>query len=386
MTRAFSFSLLAATVLMVGCNQSSPSAQQKKTLPATTAEVVRQDITGYQFIDGKVFSPPGTSAELKSPYTVPIAEVYVRVGERIRKGDPIAKMDMPGADESVAMAQSHYNSAKSAYDAALSSNTSVSEAREARKMARQAEADAKADVLNGGTSDVAAATQERIFAEQRLKDAQSEAGNATIAEKMALDSAGEYLSAAKSGVREGILRSPITGTVIQLEAKAGMRAEANQSLAVVCDLTKLEVQGTIPAEHSELAKKGQPVLIALEGSDAEPIDGEILDASVLPPSEGQASSGYLAVIDFKSSENAIMPGTKIKRIGLRTGKAEDALVVPVAAIVLDENKTSIAYVRSGSDWVARPVELGLSDGALIQVKSGIKEGEIVQVQERTVAL
>lgn len=379
-----------ATCVLVGCapKVASGPGTPKETLPPTTAEVARKDLVGYAFFDGKVFAPPGVQSDVLAPYDLPIEKVYVAAGQRVGKGAPIVKLTMPGTKESLAMAEANRNSARAAYAAAQSGVNSdrVNAAQSALRDARAAEAAARAEVSNGGMADVESATQMRIAAEQELAAARTEAGNATYAERQSLAIAEEYLSDARSGANQGILRAPITGVVTKVEAKAGMKSVSRQLLVTIVNVDKVQVQGIVPPDLAKEAVKGSNVLIALEGANSDPFEGTITDLSVLPPSEGQKSAGYLAVISFDNSRGKILPGQAIKRLALRLGKAEDALVVPVGAIAKNKDGDMVAHVRQGEEWVERKVSTGLTDGALIQVKDGLKDGDVVRVGAVTVAM
>jgi HlyD family secretion protein len=72
------------------------------------------------------------------------------------------------------------------------------------------------------------------------------------------------------------------------------------------------------------------------------------------------------------------PSTSVRRVGIKTGKVNNALVIPVGAVHSRDGKSTVK-VQKGSDWVSVVVETGLSDGNLIEVKSGLSEGAVVQV-------
>lgn len=387
--KLLSTAFLAACVL-VGCapKVATTNDTPKETLPPTTAEVARKDLIGYAFFDGKVYTPPGVQSDVLAPYELPIEKVYVSAGQRVGKGAPLVKLTMPGTKESLAMAEANRDSARAAYAAAQSGVNSdrVTAAQSALKDARAAEAAARAEVSNGGMADVEAATQMRIAAEQELAAARAEAGNATYAERQALAIAEEYLSDARSGANQGILRAPISGVVTKVEAKAGMKSTSRQLLVTIINVDKVQIQGTVPPDLAKEAVKGSNVLIALDGANSDPFEGTITELSVLPPSEGQASAGYLAVISFDNSRGKVLPGAAIKRLALRLGKADDALVVPVGAIAKNKDGDMVATVRQGEEWVERKVTTGLTDGALIQVKDGLKDGDVVRVGAVTVAM
>jgi len=385
--KILSAAIVAAIAMGCAPTDGEGRVSRKETLPASTAEVTRTDLVGFTFFDGKVVAPPGIHADVLAPYDLPVEKVYVSVGDRVGKGAPLVKLTMPGAAQSLQMAESNERSARSAYNTALSSQSErVRAAESALRDAQAAEKAARQDVLNGGTSDIEAATQARVAAEEELKAARAERDSNVMAEKQALALANEHLAEVKAGTSEGILRSPISGVITKLDAKVGMSAQSRQLLATVVEVDKIEVQGTVPPDRAGEVEKGSKILIAMEGVDSDPFEGTVSDLSVLPPSEGQASPGYLAVIAFDNRKGQILPGMKIKRLGLRTGKVEDALAIPLGAITRKDSGDLVAYVRNGEEWVEKKIETGLSDGAMVQIKSGLNEGETVRVREITVSL
>ena len=373
------FIALAGLIILTGCD-TAPTGSRTVTTEPTTTEVVRKDLVGYVFFDGKVVAPIGVSSTVTSPYDIAVSEVLTSVGKRVNRGETIIRLSVPDLTAAVSQAEASLKAAESAYAAAKSANDSG--VREAQSRLAQAQADEKAariDVQNGGSANLQGAMEMRIAAERDLRDAQGAFNLAVLAEKQSLDMAAEYLKDARTGAKVAAVRAPINGTVITLEAKPGLLAKSGEQLATITDLRALRIQGVVPPQHADLVKTGVKLIIALEGPNEEPLEGEVTDVKVMPPSEGQTSEGYLASVRFDNSKGLVKPGTIVKRLGVRTGKVEKALVVPIGAIEQDKDGKSVVHVQRGTDWVSTKVELGLSDGALTEVKSGLAEGDVVRV-------
>lgn len=381
MKRAYSFVALAGLLMLVGCDaKTTNSTGPTVTTEPTTTEVVRKDLVGYVFFDGKVVAPSGVSATVNSPYDIAVGEVLTTVGKQVNKGETIIKLSVPDLTAAVRQSEASVKAAESAYAAARSAhNTNVRDAQQRLAQAQADERAARLDIQNGGSADLQAATDARVFAERDLSQAQAELNVAVLGEKQALDMAIEYRKDARAGVNVAAVRAPIKGTVISLDAKPGLRATSGQQLAMITDLQALRIQGVVPPQHADLVKVGVKLIIGLEGTNEEPLEGEVTDVKVMPPSEGQTSEGYLASIRFDNSKGLVMPNSVIKRLGVRTGKVDQALVVPIGAISQDADGRNIIHVRRGNEWVTTLVEVGLSDGALTEIKEGLSEGDIVRV-------
>lgn len=370
-----SFALLG----IAGCDTMAKTGKSAEATP-TIANVSRKDLVGYIYFDGKVFTPPGSHGIAYAPYSLTVSEVYTSVGKRVSKGSTMAKLAIPSAEANVAAAEANLKATRAAYAASRSTyDAPVIEARKALQEARETERLARAAAASGASTDLQSAIDARVAAEENLRIAEAEVGTSTLSERQAVAIASEYLAEARAGASEARVRAPISGTVTTFDPKPGMPVKAMQPLATVVDLHRLQIQGIVPPEHADAVKVGTTVLISLEGPNSDPFEGRVTDVSVLPPSKGQQSPGYLAVIKFDNSRGIVQSGAKIKRLGVRTGKVENALVVPVGALSKDENGKTIVFVQKSGNWVATPVEVGISDGALAEIKSGVTEGDIVRV-------
>lgn len=374
MKRTVKLTFLALAI--AGC---APAAMQKTSETSVTA-VKRQALTGYTFFDGKLVVPASASAVTYSPYSTQVVEVYTVAGKEVEKGQVIAKLEIPGADSAKAAAKAQTQSAGAAYSAEVADKSGpVRDAQKALDEARAAEKAARDVVAQGGDADIDTAVQARVDAERALAEAKRQLADETRAARDSVASAQSTLAAVKEAERKGLVLAPISGTVVSLEAKPGMSAQSNQALATVVNFNAVRVQGFLPAELKDKVKKGTDVLVAFNGVSSDPVDGEVLEVSVAPPKEGQASGVYLAVIAFKNPGALVQPGATVKRVGVKSGYVEDALVVPVTA-VHGEGADTWVEVKEDSTWSKRKVTLGITDGALVQVVSGLKEGEQVKYE------
>jgi multidrug efflux pump subunit AcrA (membrane-fusion protein) len=289
-------------------------------------------------------------------------------------------MNLPDVKASVDQAEVNYRAAESAYAAAKTQfEAPVREAERALSEARAAEKAARVALQSGGSADLQAATEARIQAEAAVQAAKASVNSQILGEKQQLDYAAEYLKDARAGAKFANIKSPITGTVMSLDVKPGQVVKTKEALATIVDLAAIRIQGVVPPEWKDKVVKGTQILISMEGTNSDPFPGEVKEVSVLPPSEGQASPGYLAVIDFNNEKGLVLPGSQVKRLGLKTGEAKDVLVVPVAAVQKNKDGKSVVYIQNGSNWAETMVETGLTDGALIEIKSGVKEGDVVKL-------
>lgn len=383
-----SLACAAFALALCGCSQTtgasgtatSGATAEQRPEKFATVDVKRQDLTGYRFFDGKLVIPDSARATAFSPYDTPVVSVLTSVGKYVANGEPIVKLTIPGADTATLESKSALNNAKTELKSAAEANsTAVRDARKALDDARAAEKAARDTIASGGQADIDSATTTRQAAEAALDKAKQDLRQATLPQQNAVAQAANSVDAAKGAASLGIVKAPISGTIVSMAAKPGMDAKSQQPLAEIVDYRKARVQGLVPAELKDVVVRRSRVMITFDGASSEPVEGEVLDLSVVAPTEGQKSPGYLANIEFRNPRSISQPGPSVKRVGVKTGSVRDALVVPTGAIHMQDGKAMVT-VKNGDQWTETAVETGISDGALTEIKSGLKEGSTVRIQ------
>lgn len=373
--------MIALALLAVGCTapMMSGTDAQKDATQYTTDVVKRQNLTGYSFFDGKLVIPRSAQATAFSPYATSVVSVMTGAGKYVTRGQPIVKLSIPGADEAATAAKAGVSTARADYSAQKGdSSDPVRQARQVLADARAAEKAARDTVAGGGQADVDGATQDRVAAEATLRLAQHDLRTTMQPDKDAIRQASASLKDARADAAKGIVRAPISGTVMSFPAEPGMDATSSQALATIVDFGAARVQGLVPAELKSLVARRSHVIVAMNGPSSIPLDGTVLEIRVIPPTAGQEGPGYLAVIRFLNPRSMAQTGASVMRIGVKTGTVSDALVVAVGAVATKDGKATVS-VKDGERWIETPVVVGISDGARVEIKSGLKEGDVVRV-------
>ena len=375
--RQESFLYVALAVAVAGCGSAS-SDKVGAEAPAFTTDVVkRQDLVGYAFFSGKLVIPDSAQAVVNSPYDAPVMSVMTGVGKHVLRGQEMLMLVVPGTVAATTAAKSDVASA--AGSLAAQRGVGSPEVREARLVLVAAESAEKAAKEAGVQEDIDATTAARKEAATALDRAKADFKRTLIPANQAISAASSTLADAKADAAKGIVRAPIAGTVVSFTAKSGMAATASSQLATIIDYRAVRVQGMVPAEFKDLVVKRSPVIIAMEGANSDPLDGTVVDVTVMPPKNGQFSSGYLAEIMIKNPGAKVLPNMMVKRIGVKVGAMKQALVVPVGAVTTKDGVSTVQR-RSGETWMATTITTGMSDGALVVVKSGLKAGDEVRVR------
>lgn len=381
---------LCVILVVTGCQVSTETAQTQPNGSASqpiasakpsNAKVERRDLVGYRLLPAKLYTPPSEQSKVFATYSTTIEKVLTSEGQRVRRGEVLIVLAMPVEQSYFDQARAQLNAAEAAYKSAVAQyGTAASKARQQLKLAQEAERSARSATMPGGDATaLQSATEARQIAQDAVRQAEAQESIDILPYKQQLNFARDAFEDAKSGVKQASVRAPLSGVVTKLAAKQGQNVSAGSELGEVVDLSALKVKATATAKDSELVKEGAVVVIVFNEFPDKHFHGKVTSVQPLPSGEN-GKVVHEATIWFDNENGDVKPGMVVKSAGIETGKAEDALTVPLDAVAKDETGKPVVRKLDGTDWTSVVVELGLTDGTYIQIKSGdLKVDDTVQV-------
>jgi len=165
--------------------------------------------------------------------------------------------------------------------------------------------------------------------------------------------------------------------------KAGDKLDnSNMSteMAVIYDMSSLECELSVDELDIKNVKVGQTVIIKSDAVEGKIYHGEVQSVSV----NGTTSNGvttYPVTIVITDFDEDLLPGMNID-VEITTSQAENVLAIPLTAVkrgnivfVKGEKETENDSAPEGYKTVK--VETGVYNNEYIEIKSGLKEGDIV---------
>jgi len=175
-----------------------------------------------------------------------------------------------------------------------------------------------------------------------------------------------------------MIRAPISGTVMALNAQPGKEVGNDRApVATIIDLSALQVQAQANAEQATALRRGMPVTLTFRELPGQSFNGEVHSITTAAGGPLQGDH-YVAVITFKNDRGLVKP-EMTAAVAVQTGSGHDVLAVPSEAVDQDQNGHPVVNVVRGGRHQAQVVEVGISDGHYTAIKSGLKEGETVEV-------
>lgn len=338
------------------------------TEQATNRTIVKKTVaTGSIVPKEEVLIKPNISGIIK--------EVYVEAGDNIKAGDLIAQIDVVPNVSSLTNAKNNIAGAKTTVETArlaLANQKSIYDRQKALF---------DKGVISANDFDNIRNTYNA--AEQRLKQ-----------EQVNLRSASQNYDIIKTGTTSGLgnaattqIRSTITGMILDVPVKAGNQViEANNfndgtTVATLADVEKMIFEGKVDESEVGKIKEDLPLEITVGA-----IENKVFDATLdyIAP-KGVAENGAIqfeikGTLAKKDDDTFIRAGLSANA-SIILEKAEDVLSIKEALVQYDpKTKTPYVEVATGDqEFERRDIEVGVSDGIFVEVKSGITVDDNIKV-------
>lgn len=164
------------------------------------------------------------------------------------------------------------------------------------------------------------------------------------------------------------VKSPITGVILQRNTNVGDVA-GEQPLFVVADMSNVWAEFFIFPRDIARIKNNQKIHI---NATDESMKTEATISSLLPVAEA-SSQTVIARVTIDNPEGQWRSGMTVRGDVV---VAEKPVSVAVASSAIQRQEgANVVFVKSGENYEARKVEIGLGDGEWTEIRSGLKAGE-----------
>ncbi|MFA7061009.1 MAG: efflux RND transporter periplasmic adaptor subunit [Pedobacter sp.] len=217
-----------------------------------------------------------------------------------------------------------------------------------------------------------AARKEILQAETEFKNAQTEMQ--TDEDRLSLY--GISTTDHKDGRRKNpplMVRSPISGVITEKHAIVGELSDPSKSLYTVADLSTVWVMIDINEKDLAAVRKGQAAIIAVGAFPDQKFRGRINHIADVMDQATRTVKARIEVVN---------PGRKLKPEMFATAElalpanSSPILAVPEDALQdVDSKKVIFITDEKGIEFTPRTVEPGRVSGGMVEIVSGLKEGE-----------
>lgn len=322
--------ILFVALIVIKTVASSMGEVEEKTIDVVNIKVATAELTTLENtspLTGRLEAVDEVALVPKVPGEV--SRVRVELGDKVSKGAVIFEMD------STQIATS-YNQAKVAYDDAQINHDRM-----------------------------ATLYQEGAISQQQYEMAQT-----------GLAVAKETLAAASDGMSNYVITSPISGYVTSVNISAGTVASQAVPAVTIANVDKLEISTNISEHLINKVALGDKVEVKVSSASDTPIIGTI---STLSPAPATGSLTYPMKVTLDTVPAKVKPGM-FAEVVITSEKTSNVLTVPSESILIKGGKTMVVTIEDGDKVNIKEVVVGVDNGKLAEIKSGIQAGEVIVIK------
>ena len=350
--RFFYFIIFTVVFLLMGCVEKiepgNVKTSIKESVKATvvSAKIIRQP---------SIFESVGTvSANIVSTISSTlmgaVKEVFVREGDKVKKGDRLAIID---DRQTAAMLRQ--------------SKAALAEAR-------------RAETAAGAGAELAIATYTRYqnlmkdesaspqeFDEIKSRYQQAQAGLAAAKQRVKQAEAG--LSSAAASANDAVIVSPYDGTIRAKMVDVGDLAAPGKAMFLIENTDGYVVDLALPEQYIHTVGLNQEVTVTVSALNNKTFTGSVQE--IFPAADAKSRS-FLVKVRI-SADKALRSGM-FARISIPVGES-GLLLIPLTAVIHSGQLTGIYIVDDTQTAKFRLIRTGRTFGESIEVLSGLKQGD-----------
>ena len=304
--------------------------------------------------------------------------ISVDLGDRVRRGQVIARLVPTDFQLRISQAQNLLDQARASLGIAPGTPNSVVPP-EKTSVVKQAAATLNQARLTRDR--IASIFEQQLVPRQELDTAEANFGVAEARYQQAIEDArgrqavlGQRMSEleiARQQLSDSMLKAPFDGMIQERLVSPGDYVAAGAPVAVLVRVHPLRLRLAVPERESASVRTGQEVRVTVEG-DPETYAGRVARIS---PAISEDNRTLQIEAEVPNEDARLRPGA-FARAEIVTQSSEPAVVVPTAAIVRFAGLEKVMGVEAGKA-VEKRVRTGRRAGDRIEIVDGVAAGDPV---------
>ena len=315
---------------------------EKEQANVETVQVKKANISSTVSATGTI--RPVNSVEISSKITARLKNVLVKENEQVKAGQVLATLDAKDYEAKRDQAQFKVTNTKAKYDRAVFLH------------------------------------KVGAYSNEQLEDA-----------TMNYDTAVSALAQMNNDLGETSIIAPMDGVVVGEPKTAGTMAVAGSDnptvIMRIADMSSKEIQAKIDETDIGNIKIGQKATFTVDAFNGKTFTAKVSKISQTDTGNTWDTSNksstttsnsviyYYVTLDVEDSDNILLPAMTA-RVNINTADKSDALVIPISTLKTDSSGTYV-LVKEGNNQEKRPVEVGIYSDDMVEIISGLSEGEEV---------
>ncbi len=360
-------------------NEPSGKAVRPNRPLVHVQEVHRTDMMRHINLSGQTVAEADIA--LAPKYTGRVAEVYVKLGDRVHTGDALVRQELEDVELSIeeknAAAQA---AAADALEAEATYNANYIKVKTAFEL-EQAKYDRNVYLFSIGAisqDTLDSVKQEYLASKAALEILENQAvdgGRAAsvLSKQFAAEKASQATEILEKQREDMVLRAPRDGMIGYRNVEAGEIISAGTKVLSLVDNHNIFVDCTLSEGDAAILHAGENIDVSIDAA-GRTYQGQIIYVS---PAMNESDKTYTVRIELRGEEQDDLKAGLFARSQLDILQKEDTIFVPKEAIYRKNGMPAIFVLLADGTVEERMVKIGLMNDVEEEILSGLSDGEKV---------
>ena len=363
---------------------ASFGSMRDEVLPIRAVTVERSSIRSVVSTNGKI--EPAQNFEAHAPVNTTVRKLYVREGDRVKKGQLLLQLDDAEARSQAARAQAELKGAQANVQAVhqggsqeevITLQAQITKARSARDTAErnvdafkrlQEEGAASAGEVRDAQNALQRSQADYDLLIQKQKDRYSKP---EVEHVTAQDSEAQAAyDAAQDILHKSNIVAPFDGVVYALPVKQGAYVQAGDLLLQEADLSKVLVRAYVDEPDIGRLVPGQKTEVTWDALPGRIWSGAVTNLPSTVKLHGTRNVGEMVSL-LDNSDFRLLPNINVN-VTIVTSQHDNVLTMPREALRLDDSKPYVYQVIENK-LRRRDVSVGASNLTRVEVSDGLSD-------------
>ena len=390
-------SVAIIAIWLISFNNKLTASQKENDLIYKTIPVEKGSISNSISVVGTAESL--TRAEVKSEIGEKVVQIFVKSGDLVTINQPLFQLDTRELEISRQKIESQLISAQAELDKLLQQPSEVDlkqaeanyqEALIALENAQRTLERHRELFTTGGLSkeqleqseDQVILKEQAVYVSKaQLDDLKKQPKKEDVEIRRAqISEVKASLESIKNQLEASLIKSPISGTVIDVNVKVGDiiqtgSATTTNITATIDDMSTMKVVVPINEIDVPRIQEGMKARVVLDALPDQPFNGKVDSISYLGKITENVVT-YDATILIPNPDRIIRPEMTAEA-EITTEYKENATIIPLDALIEKKGKSFVLIANQEGEPIEREVKVGIRNGDQVEIIEGIETGELV---------
>lgn len=178
------------------------------------------------------------------------------------------------------------------------------------------------------------------------------------------------------------IEADFDGRVNAVNFQEGDSVSAGDMLVQIADFTHMKVQFRVDEYDISSVHVGQACSVTVTSVEQK-FDSEIASIDYISASNGNVA--YYSAVAYLDVGAGVYPGMQVS-LSIPQEEAKDVVVLKADALSFDQQNSAFVWMYNDQgELEQKSVEVGVSNGSYVEIKSGLSDGDVVYVESEQTA-